>query len=346
MAATIIKLAFLFSALCLISVCAQVAYVSPADAEVLRQICFENKPTIFQWSKCATFTRDTFPCDANLGLTCDSNNRLIALKFTSFGLSGTLLPGIANLTSLVSLSLFDERQLSGSMPAYFATMPSLVNLTLYATGLKGPIPLEWGKFPALRSLVIINNPISGPIPPTLGNLKLTDLVLSNNWGIGGTIPADLCSISTLVSLDLSSNKHIGTIPAQLGDLSSLVKLDLSDNELVGPIPEGIGKATALSYINLNTNPLNCTIPPQLALPNLKHLDLNSDRLFGTIPIEFSALKSLHTFKVNANSKLTGQFAVPDSVDAADCDLQFTTICYTRGNGKSCQGKVCAPAARK
>ena len=206
-----------------------------------------------------------------LGVTTDSNGRVIRLALVHKGLSGEIPPELGDLTNLWLLSLASN-----------------------GDGLSGVIPPELGNLINLGWLDLSQNQLSGEIPPELGSLtNLEHLSIVENQ-LSGVIPSELGSLTNLASLGLSENQLSGVIPSELGGLTNLASLGLSENQLSGGIPPELGGLTNLQYLNLSHNQLSGVIPSELGgLTNLGLLDLRDNpNLSGALPGSFTGLTSL------------------------------------------------------
>lgn len=134
---------------------------------------------------------------------CDNNNQVTSVSLSSMGFSGTLLPGIAILKNLQTLSL-------------------------QGNAITGKIPEEYGNLTSLTMLDLENNQLSGEIPSSLGNLtKLQFLILDQN-NFTGAIPDSLSNLQNLMNVQLGSNNLTGQIPDHLFHVS---KYNFTGNQL-------------------------------------------------------------------------------------------------------------------
>ncbi|KAA3490650.1 leucine-rich repeat receptor protein kinase MSP1-like [Gossypium australe] len=163
----------------------------------------------------------------------------------------------------------------------------------------------------------------------LNKLKILDLSYNN---FNDSILSSLSELSSLKSLNLAGNLLTGTNPVNEKKgpkLSKLEVLDLSDNMLNNSIFSSLGMLSNLKYLYLdynklegrihmkgkgelgliklevlalNDNHLNRDVLPSLAaLPNLKSLYLDRNRLAGQIHIkDLNALKSLEELRLSSN----------------------------------------------
>ncbi|XP_020582356.1 putative receptor-like protein kinase At3g47110 [Phalaenopsis equestris] len=153
----------------------------------------------------------------------------------------------------------------------------------------------------------------GPIPPSIFNLTfLRRLDLSINMLYGEITPIMAC-LPRLQHLNLSFNSFDGDIHAILtiNHSSVLQVLDLNSNHMItGKMPLVINSMLPLKYLNLNENKIIGTIPPSLT--NLSFLETfyaSYNHLEGGIPPEIGVLQKLKHFNVAAN-KLSGN--IPSS----------------------------------
>ncbi|KAJ8563107.1 hypothetical protein K7X08_031559 [Anisodus acutangulus] len=126
------------------------------------------------------------PCSWRM-VTCSSDGYVSALGLTSQSLSGTLSPGIGNLTKLQSVLL--------------------QNNAIY-----GPIPDVVGNLEKLQTLDLSNNKFDGEIPASFGDLKNLNYLRLNNNSLTGSIPQSLSNIGGLALVDVSFNNLSGPLP--------------------------------------------------------------------------------------------------------------------------------------
>lgn len=155
-------------------------------------------------------------------------------------------------------------QLTGTIPAWFASLPNLEVLKLGANRLVGPIPDSLGRFRKLDRLRLSQNQLPGPVPPSFRNLNLTWAYLSENRLSGEALPLFQGYKSTkeinisrnssfnfprasevsvwvyLQRLDISRNQTYGKIPTAVKNLDppDLWSFDVSYNRLCRKIPGG------------------------------------------------------------------------------------------------------------
>ncbi|XP_008812173.2 protein NSP-INTERACTING KINASE 3 [Phoenix dactylifera] len=126
------------------------------------------------------------PCSWRM-VTCSADGYVSALGMPSQSLSGTLSPGIGNLTNLQSVLLQNNV-------------------------ISGPIPADITKLEKLQTLDLSNNQFDGGIPSSLGDLKNLNYLRLNNNSFSGPCPDSLSNIKGLTLLDLSYNNLSGSLP--------------------------------------------------------------------------------------------------------------------------------------
>ncbi|KAK4373185.1 hypothetical protein RND71_008569 [Anisodus tanguticus] len=126
------------------------------------------------------------PCSWRM-VTCSSDGYVSALVLPSQSLSGTLSPGIGNLTKLQSVLL--------------------QNNAIY-----GPIPDLVGNLEKLQTLDLSNNKFDAEIPASFGDLKNLNYLRLNNNSLTGSIPQSLSNIGGLALVDVSFNNLNGPLP--------------------------------------------------------------------------------------------------------------------------------------
>ena len=193
---------------------------------------------------------------------------------------------------------------------------SVSNLSLWKNGLNGTIPSELGNLSNLTYLHLGSNSLTGTIPSELGNLtKLTQILLFSNSLTGG-IPAELGNLTNLTLLQLSYNSLSGTIPSELDSLTKLTTTNYDGNLFVGPgFSISSVERDALVELYNSTDGANWTdntgwmgevgtecswFGVTCSSGSVSSLDLLSNSLIGTIPIELGNLTNLKYLRLDVN----------------------------------------------
>lgn len=103
-------------------------------------------------------------------------------------LSGDLPQEIALLINLQSFRIGDNAGLTGTLSPGIGNISDLVYFSVYKTKISGPIPESFGNLTNLQSLELNDNDLSGSLPQSLGLLEINNLQLQNNY-FSGVIPS-------------------------------------------------------------------------------------------------------------------------------------------------------------
>lgn len=243
----------------------------------------------------------------------------------------------ASYGSMSNLRLFNAQrnEISGSIPESYRGMINITSFFLSDNSLTGTISStvlhDWkklmhldlsrnrfeGPFPVglfedklqLFNVSLSHNALTGTFPAILTKLEGLKLLDLNNNKLTGQLPRLEDSAPNLIELKIGSNQLTGTIPTEILLLSKIQKLELGDNLLTGTLPRGDdvvdrleavptggkwGDIKALKHLDLRSNQLSGTIPAQLAvgLSRLTKLDLGFNFLEGTLPTTFGLMKRL------------------------------------------------------
>ncbi|XP_021771424.1 receptor like protein 30-like [Chenopodium quinoa] len=177
--------------------------------------------------------------------------------------------------------------------------------------------------------------------PYLGNQERLEFLYLDDNNIRGEIPKWMVNISQAIpyaslNLDLSNNSLThglelnGTINPSFCNLTEIIVLDLSNNTLSGEIPHClVNSYTQLGALNLQANRLNGTIPANFSNCNsLQYLDLSDNQLEGVVPKSLSRCKSLNVLYLG-NNKLEGTF--PSWLDSLP-QLKVLNLRYNNFHG--------------
>lgn len=225
------------------------------------------------------------------------------------------LPVTLNETSLYVLDLHDNA-FEGEFPFFGDEYESLLTLDLSGNKFNGSFPyLQIKNMVFLQILNIARNDFKGPIPePALENItQLVELDLSSN-ALNGTAPT-LKTIKNLQVLDLSSNMFTGTLP-DLTTMHSLRSVNLSRNAFTGAVLLSSffnrTENNSLSVLDLSFNQL--TTDPNFwnisELGSLQELYLDNNLINGTLNIsQLHALGLLRTKITNSSSSTNSTSSV-------------------------------------
>ena len=210
------------------------------------------------------------------------------------------LAHVKRLSNLKFLYLEDNFFTGSLDDAHFANTPNIEQLDLSDNKFSGTVPTTLLNHELLTVLDLHDNEIGGTFPSSISSQHtLTYLALHKNL-MTGPIPTSIRKLHALTDLDLSDNSFTGAIPSALGDLN-LEYLFLGDNSWDrAPFPDFINGMTNLTELSLKHSNIEGSIPDLTNLQDLYLLDLDKNKLTGTIPKSLSKLGSLIVLMLNRN----------------------------------------------
>ncbi|KAG6772228.1 hypothetical protein POTOM_023627 [Populus tomentosa] len=234
--------------------------------------------------------------DIPASLFCNGSSSLEYMDLSNNSLTGKIpLKNECELSALRFLLLWSNR-LVGRVPRALSKSTNLTWLDLESNMLTGELPSEIvRKMPKLQFLYLSYNDFVSHD----GNTNLEPFF------------ASLVNSSDLQELELAGNNLRGEIPLIIGNLSTnFVHIHLDENLLYGSIPPHISNLVNLTLLNLSSNLLNGTIPLELCrMGKLERVYLSNNSLYGEIPAALANISHLGLLDLSKN-KLTGP--IPDS----------------------------------
>lgn len=114
--------------------------------------------------------------------------------------------------------------------------------------------------------------------------------MHRNRALEGTIPAAVGELGKLVQFLADGNSFSGEIPTEFGMLTNLKILDKSNNMLSSTLPDELSKLVRLERLSLQEQRSNGaifgTLPSFFDMRKLKHLELQANKLNGSISNRF------------------------------------------------------------
>ncbi len=170
-----------------------------------------------------------------LGVTCNTNLRVVKLELLDMNLQGTLPESIGKLDQLQYLRL-SSSFLTGTIPAAIGNLSNLEALDLAFNQFTGTVPLEIFSLPSLKTLTLnYAYGLSWTIPPQISNLKYLESFSARASGLHGTLPNEISQLTNLKVLGLGQNQLTGTIPSLAQ--TNITQLSLLRNQFTGPVPK-------------------------------------------------------------------------------------------------------------
>ena len=171
----------------------------------------------------------------------------------------------------------------------------------------GILPDVFDAFDDLEWLILHSRTptLSGDVPPSVFSANSVRVDLRNNQF--DSLPESICDASNLQRLRLGNN-HFGVrkrpIPSCISTLTKLQVLDLEHNQFTGSIPS-FEKLTELRALKLNS----AFVPQSFLQPlpswiynltNIEMLQMEENRLEGTLGTEFGTLSDLTILSLRNN----------------------------------------------
>lgn len=186
-------------------------------------------------------------------------DKMIHTKHFHFGhnqLSGTIPDKIFNQNMSLIHVLFENNQLSESIPETLGSLPHLEVLRLDRNFLSGPVP-NLSSLTGLQELYLANNKLTDTIPDLTGMNGLHHMDLSNNTFDASTFPSWVLNLQSLTTLVMENVGLTGNIPTTLFSLAQLQTITLKSNKLDGTdngtLDLGTTPSSQLNRVDLQNN---------------------------------------------------------------------------------------------
>ncbi|CAA2954581.1 receptor 12 [Olea europaea subsp. europaea] len=195
---------------------------------------------------------------------------------------------------------------SGKIPLTLGTLDQLLVLHLRKNNFVGELPSTMRNFSRLIMLDVGDNKLTGNVPAWIGThlTSLKFLILRFNE-FDGIMPSTICRLNNIHLLDLARNNISGRISRCLNNFTDLVQKNSSSIKDTGSLEFNFFYAPDDFYLdNTFVQWKGQDLEFRKLLRHLKGIDLSSNKLVGTIPQEFAALKGLVFLNLSRNH-LTG-----------------------------------------
>ncbi|GLT39822.1 hypothetical protein SLA2020_139910 [Shorea laevis] len=257
-----------------------------------------------------------------------SISELTWLSLIGNNLTGTIPEGIGELPNLSTLVLWSNN-LTGILPQKLGSNGKLLTVDVSSNSLTGPIPPNICAGDMLFKLILFNNLFTNELPSSLVNCtSLSRFRIQNNL-LNGTIPTGFGRLPNLTFVDLSRNNFSGEIPLDLSNAPRLQYLNISENSVEGPLPENIWSAPSLQIFSAGSNKLMGKIPDFVDCRTVYRIELQDNKLNGSIPGDINHCEKLLCLNLSRNS-LTGTIPLEISTlpSISDVDLSHNMLTGT------------------
>ncbi|GKV30624.1 hypothetical protein SLEP1_g39418 [Rubroshorea leprosula] len=223
------------------------------------------------------------------------SNSLVSLDLSSNQFRGPIPETFSHMTLLEELYL-DDNQFEGEIPKSFwsGNLSSLLCLSLSNNKLSGTA-FQWlfNFSNSLVSLDLSSNQFRGPIPETFSHMTLLEELHLEDNKLTGNIPKSIGLLSKLEFLCISFNSFNGVITEEhFSTLSNLRFLGMSSNNLSINFSRDWIPPFQLEYISLGSCKLGPDFPSWLQTQrNYRVLHFPATGISNSIPIWFGKLPS-------------------------------------------------------
>ncbi|KAJ6699911.1 POLYGALACTURONASE INHIBITOR 2 [Salix purpurea] len=227
--------------------------------------------------------------------------------------------------------------LSGEIPAEVGDLPYLKTLELHKLSrlnLTGPVPDSLSNLKNLRVLDLSFNSLSGSIPSSLALLPEIDILGLDRNKLTGPIPESFGNfVGRVPGISLSHNQLSGKIPASL-DNRDFRWVDFSRNKLEGDASMFFGPNKTTGVVDLSRNLLEFDFSKVVFPTTLTNLDINHNKIFGSIPTQMTQLTIL-SLNVSYN-RLCGLIPQGGKLPSLDYTAYFHNKCLCGTPLESCK----------
>lgn len=275
----------------------------------------------------ASWTNDS-ACCTWYNVDCDDRGRVVGLSLFQDDFPGTIPDAVGDLPFLTLLMFHHLPNLVGPIPPAIARLSNLRFLIISWTNVSGPVPDFLASLPSLTDLDLSFNNLSGPIPSALAHApaSLNSIDLSRNK-LTGQLPPGIFSNTSGAYLRLSHNGLSGEVPPSYGSVP-FVQVDLSRNQFTGDASFLFGRGKGTQQIDLSRNGFEFDLGKvEFPEAELILLDLNHNKIYGSIPKQIAEVENLQLFNVSYN-RLCGKIPTGGRLNRFDqyCYLHNKCLC--------------------
>ncbi len=246
-------------------------------------------------------------------------NEIRVIDLDNNQIFGSIPPEIGTLSSLTHLIL-SNNQIFGAIPPELGGLTSIRTIDLTGNRLNGPIPPQLAHLSELRLLGLADNQLSGTISSDLGKLRSLEYLFLKKNQFSDPIPGSFLELPNLKEFYFQDNLSLCAPPddsfqewlKQIGDfdgptcIPAFVQIDVVFKSL-----RELYRATNGDSWRNNSGWNTTATPSSMAEFNswygltvrddrLVEIDLNTNSLTGTLPIELGNLTALERLFLDRN----------------------------------------------
>ncbi|KAL2939594.1 hypothetical protein RDABS01_033752 [Bienertia sinuspersici] len=184
---------------------------------------------------------------------------LLHAKHFHFGqnqFSGEIPPSLFNSDMILIHVLFDNNNLTGSIPETLGLVQSLESIRFDRNALTGPLPSNLNNLTSAQELTLSNNALTGPVPNLTGMNNLVFVDLSKNSFAPTAIPEWFSTILSLTTVLMEQTGLEGKLPTDFFSMPRLQTVNLKSNQINGTLGIGSSYSHHLQFIDLQNNSVN------------------------------------------------------------------------------------------
>ncbi|MQL93229.1 hypothetical protein Taro_025869 [Colocasia esculenta] len=149
--------------------------------------------------------------------------------------------------------LFDNNNLSGTIPSSLGLMKTLEVVRLDRNSITGPIPNNINNLTNLKELHLSNNKLNGPLPNLTGMELLSYVDLSNNSFDPLDVPPWFSTLTSLTTIVMDNARIQNSLLHDLFTQSQIQIVQLRNNFLNGTVDLGTDYGNILRRVDLQNN---------------------------------------------------------------------------------------------
>ncbi|KAK3031339.1 hypothetical protein RJ639_035245, partial [Escallonia herrerae] len=168
-------------------------------------------------------------------------------------LSGEIPSQLFNSKLTLIHVLFENNNLSGSIPSTLGLVQTLEVLRLDRNLLSGPVPSNLNNLTRVNELFLSNNKLTGPVPNLTGMNLLYYVDMSNNSFESSDVPPWFSTLQSLTTLNMEQTQLQGHLPVDFFSIPQLQTTVLRNNQLNGTLDIGPSHSNQLQLVDLQNN---------------------------------------------------------------------------------------------